>query len=212
MTSTTLDDLVVSPESAVSAAALEMATAYFSSTMLNHSLRVYVWAAAHGTSQNIHFDPELLFVASLFHDIGLVPEFDSHAVSFEEAGGQVARVFAAGAGWPAERRERLPELISRHVLGDRVDLSMDPEGHLLARAAGVEITGRHADDFSPGFKAEVLQRYPRLSFIEEFLALSHEQAQRKPDSPPATWIRTNLDARMADNPLDETPLRLPAGD
>jgi hypothetical protein len=203
MATMTLEDVVV-PDTTASNGALEVASAYFSPALLNHSVRVYVWAAAHGTSQGIRFDPELLYVASMFHDLGMVPEFDSHTISFEEAGGHVARVFAAGAGWPVERRERLSELISRHVLGDRVEVSMDPEGHLLARSAELEIIGRHADDFPPGFRAEVLQRYPRLSFIEEFLACSHDEAERKPDTTPATWIRTDLDSRMAANPLDES--------
>ena len=129
----TLDDLVV-PDTAASAAALEVASAYQSPALLNHSLRAYVWAAAHGMTRGIGFDPELLYVAALFHDFGLVPAFDSHAVSFEEAGGHVARVFAAGAGWPAERRERLAEVIIRHMW-PRVDVSVDPEGYLLARAS-----------------------------------------------------------------------------
>jgi hypothetical protein len=74
------------------------------------------------------------------------------------------------------------------------------------------VTGRHADDFPPGFRAGVLQRYPRLSFIEEFLARYHDQAERKPDGPPAASIRTDLNARMAGNPLDDSSLRPPAGD
>ena len=56
-----------------------------------------------------------------------MPAFDSHAVPFEEAGGHVARVFAAGAGWPAERRERLAEVIIRHMW-PRVDVSVVPAG------------------------------------------------------------------------------------
>lgn len=210
MASMTLDELVV-PDTAASAAALEVASAHFSPALLNHSVRVYVWAAARGTSENIRFDPELIYVASMFHDLGMMPEFDSHALSFEEAGGNLARVFAAGAGWPVERRERLSELISRHVLGDQVEVSTDPEGHLLARSAVVEIMGKHADDFPPDFRAEVLHRYPRLSFIEEFLACSHDQAQRKPDSSPGGWIRADLDTRMAANPLDDPSLQPPTG-
>ena len=54
-------------------------------------------------------DAELLFVASLLHDLGLVPAFDAHAVDFEHAGGAVARVFAAGAGWPEARQRRLAD-------------------------------------------------------------------------------------------------------
>ena len=95
----------------------------------------------------------------MFHDFGLVPEFDSHTISFEKAGGNVAQVFAAGAGWSAERRNHLSGLIFRHICGDRVEESSDPQGFLLARAAGVEITGRHADDLPAGFRADVLERY-----------------------------------------------------
>jgi hypothetical protein len=37
----------------------------------------------------------------MLHDIGLVKEFDSHTVPFEQAGGHVAWVFGAGAGLSA---------------------------------------------------------------------------------------------------------------
>ena len=102
-----LDD-VLSPESPVRRGALEVATAYCSPALLNHSLRSYVWASTYAEARGIGHDDELLYVSSLLHDIGLVKEFDSHTVPFEEAGGHVAWVFAAGAGWPAERRTERP--------------------------------------------------------------------------------------------------------
>lgn len=203
MTRVTLDDLVM-PGTAAAAAALEVASAYHSPALLNHSLRAYVWAAADGMARGIDFDPELLYVAAMFHDIGLVPAFDSHTVAFEEAGGQVARVFAAGAGWPAERRERLSEVIIRHMW-PQVDVSMDPEGHLLARSTAAEISGRNLDDWAGGFKAEVLERYPRLDLTKNFLACFQAQAERKPDSSAAGAVRSGLSTRMAANPLDAPP-------
>jgi hypothetical protein len=196
----TLDEVVV-PDTAASAAALEVASAYQSPALLNHSLRAFVWAAAHGVTRGIGFDPELLYVAALFHDLGLVPAFDSHAVSFEEAGGHVARVFAAGAGWPGERRERLAEVIIRHMWPE-VDVSVDPEGYLLARATETEITGTNLNDFPPGFRTEVLERYPRLDVAENFLACFEAQAKRKPGSSAAAAVRSGLSTRMAGNPLD----------
>ncbi|WP_189107457.1 HD domain-containing protein [Streptomyces camponoticapitis] len=199
----TLDDLVV-PDTATSAAALEVASAYHSPALLNHSLRAYVWAAAHGTARGIPFDPELLYVAALFHDLGPVPEFDSHTVSFEEAGGHVARVFAAGAGWPAERRERLSEVIIRHMSSE-VDVSADPEGYLLARATSTEIIGSDLDDFTPAFRSQVLEGHPRLDLAKDFLACFQIQAERKPDSSAAGAVRSGLSARMAENPLDSHP-------
>jgi hypothetical protein len=196
----TLDDLVI-PGSPAATASLEVASAYESPALLNHSLRAYVWAAADGVARGIDFDPELLYVAAMFHDIGLVPAFDSHTLAFEEAGGHVAGVFAAGAGWPAERRERLSEVIIRHMW-PQVELSMDPEGHLLARSTGADISGRNLDDWEDGFKAEVLRRYPRLDLSQKFLGCFRAQAERKPNSSAAAAIRSGLSTRMTANPLD----------
>ncbi|NEA30656.1 HD domain-containing protein [Streptomyces sp. SID13031] len=195
-----LQDLLV-PETAASSAALEVAAAYQSAALQSHSRRVYVWAAAYAEQQGIRYDAELLFVAAMFHDISLVPEFDSHTVSFEEAGGHVARVFAAGAGWPSERRERLGEVIVRHMWPD-VDAADDPEGHLISRAAGLDIAGRNLDDFTPAFRAEVLRQFPRLGLTDEFLACFQAQAERKTGSSAARAVQSGLSARMAANGLD----------
>ena len=46
------------------------------------------------------FAEGLLYVAAMLHDIGLVGAFDNATVSFDEAGGNIAWMFAAGAGWP----------------------------------------------------------------------------------------------------------------
>lgn len=206
MTRMALDDLVV-PGTAAAAAALEVASTFHSPTLLNHCVRAYVWAAADGMARGIGFDPELLYVAAMFHDIGLVPVFDSYTVAFEEASGQVARVFAAGAGWSAERRERLSEVIIRHMW-PQVDVSMDPEGHLLSRSTAAEIVGRNLDDWADDFKAEVLQRYPRLDLTQDFLACFQAQAERKPDSAAAAAVWSGLSTRMTANPLGATSQEL----
>jgi hypothetical protein len=189
------------PDTAASSAALDVAATYLSATMLNHSHRVYLWGATYGDEHGLRYDAELLFVAAMFHDISLVPVFDSHTVSFEEAGGHVARVFAAGAGWPGERRERLGEVIVRHMWPE-VDPADDVEGHLLSRAAAVDIVGRDLDDFTPAFRAEILDRYPRAGLAGEFLACFQAQAARKPGSSAARAVDSGLTTRMAANPLD----------
>jgi hypothetical protein len=193
-------DLVI-PATPASAAALEVASNYLTTALLSHSRRVYLWAAAYGELNGIQYDAELLFAAAMFHDLALAPEFDSHTVSFEEAGGHLARVFTAGAGWPSERRERLGEVIVRHMVPD-VDVTVDPEGHLLSRAAALDIVGKDADDLSPAFRAEVLRDFPRLGLSDEFLTCFQAQADRKPDSSAARAIHTGLADRIAANPLD----------
>lgn len=195
-----LHDLVI-PHTAASSAALEVASAYQSSALQSHSRRVYVWAAAYARKHDIQYDDELLFVAAMFHDISLVPEFDSHTVSFEQAGAHVAQVFAAGAGWPTTRRDRLAEVIIRHMWPE-VDATDDPEGHLLSRAAALDIVGKNIDDFTPAFRAEVLEQHPRLGLTDEFLACFQAQANRKPTSSAARAIQSGLTTRISTNPLD----------
>ncbi|MFC9293918.1 HD domain-containing protein [Streptomyces sp. NPDC057011] len=187
------------PDTAACAAALEVATAYCTPALLKHSVRSYVWASAYAADRGIEHDAELLYVAALLHDIGLVPEFDSHTVAFDEAGGHVAWVFGAGAGWPVGRRRRLYEVIVRHMW-DAVDVREDPEGHLLERSTAVDISGRNADDFTPGFRSQVLDVYPRLGLGDEFLACFRDQAARKPESSPAASIRGGLAERILANP------------
>ncbi|WP_329117577.1 HD domain-containing protein [Streptomyces sp. NBC_01353] len=194
-------DAIKMPDTPACATALEVATAYCSPALLNHSIRAYVWAAAYGTEQGIDFDPELLYVAAMFHDIALMPEFDSHTVGFDDASGHVAWVFAAGAGWPVARRQRLVEAVVAHML-DEVDVTADPEGFLLERSTSLDISGRYMDDFSDAFKAEVLEAYPRLGIAEEFLGCFRDQAERKPESSAAAAIRNDIAERILTNGLD----------
>jgi HD domain-containing protein len=196
----TLADIAV-PHTAVTTAALEVATSFCSPALLNHSVRSYLWGAAWGTMTGIEFDRELLYVAAILHDVGLVPEFDNHQQSFEVTSGHVAVVFAAGAGWPRNRRIRLAEVIVRHMWPE-VDVDEDPEGHLLELATAVDITGHRVDEFPRSLRAAVLDRYPRAGISSEFVACLEEQARRKPESSAAEAIGRGLADAVARNPLD----------
>jgi hypothetical protein len=39
--------------------------------LFNHSVRVYLWAGLMGRRKGLMFDPELLYTAAMFHDIGV---------------------------------------------------------------------------------------------------------------------------------------------
>ena len=181
--------------------ALEVATEYCSPALLNHSVRAYLWAAGYAATRGIAFDAELLYVSAMLHDLALVKEFDNHRVPFEEAGGHVAWVFGAGAGWPVARRRRVAEIIVRHMW-DTVDVVADPEGHLLELSTGMDISGRRTEDIPADLRRDVLARYPRAGLAEEFVACFRDQAARKPDSLAAKFVASGFAARVAANPLD----------
>ncbi len=190
------------PQTPACQAALEAATHFYSPALLNHCIRSYIWASAYASTNRMDHDPELLYVAALLHDLGLVAEFDSHTVAFEDVGGHLAWLFGAGAGWPAARRERVAQVVVRHMW-DTVDPAEDPDGFLLEMSTGVDISGRHARDFPAALRTQVLARYPRLSLAAEFTACLAEQSRRKPDSRAGQLWQSGSSDRIANNPLDE---------
>jgi hypothetical protein len=137
----------------------------------------------------------------MLHDLGLVKEFDNQVLPFEEAGGHIARVFGAAAGWPADRRQRAAEVIVRHMW-DQVDVAKDPEGHLLELSTAMDISGRQTEDIPPDLRKDVLARYPRLGLGEEFVGYFVDQAKRKPLCLAAKFSRSGFATRVASNPLD----------
>ena len=182
-------------------AAREVVTEYSSPALVNHCERSYLWSAALGELAGIAYDRELLHVAAMVHDLGLVPAFDNLLAPFEDAGGDAGWVFAAGAGWPRERRTRVKEIVVRHMW-DEVDPAFDAEGHLLCEGTGLDISGRGPDRWPAAFRAEVLERFPRLGLPAEFVAAFQEQARRKPGCAAAAAVAGGMADRVAANPLD----------
>ena len=182
-------------------AVLEVALAFYPPALLNHCLRSYVWAVARAQERGVDYDDELLYAAAVLHDLGLTDEFDSHTVAFEEAGGHAAWVFAAGAGWPVERRDRLREIIVLHMRDD-VPPETDAEAHLLQVGVTLDVSGGRFDEFPDNLKVATLERYPRLGFAAEIGDLCTAQSTRKPGSAAAAAVTGGIPERALANPLD----------
>ncbi|MDR2998784.1 MAG: HD domain-containing protein, partial [Microbacterium sp.] len=117
------------PDTAAARGARELAFQYQSPAITAHAVRSWFWAEAFAVVDGIpHIDHELLYVSALLHDIGTVTEYDNHTISYEHAGGHVGVALTAGAGWPAERRQRVLDVIVRHNWPS-VDVGLDVEGH-----------------------------------------------------------------------------------
>lgn len=198
------DDLTV-PDTAVALRAYDVADSFGSPALRNHCARSCLWATALAAQERIAVDAELLYVAAMLHDLGLVPAFEHPSTSFEHVGGSLAVVFAMGAGWPEERRRRLDEVIVRHMgwSGEPAD---DPEGHLLERATTIDVSGGGLDLIPPPLRADVLGRWPRLTFAAEFADLFRAQVRRGAELSAGRAVARGALDRMAANPLD-APVR-----
>ena len=192
---------IASPDTATALAANQVARRYCSSALYAHSVRSYLWGVAYAHREGLGFDSELLYVAAMLHDIGLTGPFDAHRMPFEEAGGQLAWVFGAAAGWPDDRCNRVAQVIERHMWPS-VDPREDVEGHLLEVATGIDTSGRGLELVPTALQAEVITAWPRLDLATEFAECLRAQGVRKPTSRAADLTRGGLADALRDHPLE----------
>lgn len=190
------------PDTAAARAALELATQYQSEAITAHAVRSWLWAEAFAVHEQVQdVDHELLYVAAVLHDIGIVTEYDNHTISYEHAGGHVAVALTAGAQWPAARRQRVLDVIVRHNWPS-VDVALDVEGHLLEIATALDISGARADVLPEPFLREVLRTYPRGALAQEFSSCVADQAERKPTTSARRLVDGGLARKLETSPLE----------
>lgn len=190
------------PRTRAADGALALASKYQSAAMTAHSMRSWLWAEAFAVVENRQdVDHELLYVAAVLHDIGTVTEYDNHTISYEHAGGHVGVALAAGAGWGAERRQRVLDVIVRHNWAS-VDPGLDVEGHLLEMATGLDISGVRRDALPEKFLREVLAAHPRGDLAKEFTSCVEDQAERKPTTAARSLVDSGLARKVQENPLE----------
>ena len=168
--------------------------------LTNHAFRSHFLAVALADRDQIGFDTELLYVASLLHDVGLVEEFDTGAC-FEEDGAAAATRLASLEGWPPERADALAEAIRLHV-ATNVELGDGAEAFLLWHSTALDVGGDRHGDVRAATVSAVLAAYPRLDFKEGFTELIADQAKRKPGCWAATAMRNGLAQRIAAAPFE----------
>src|SRR3954449_9145290 len=97
-----LSSTLVIPDSALAKEAAQILREHSTDLLINHSMRVYLFAAEQGRQQKLRFDPELLYVAAAFHDLGLLKKFSTENDRFEVDGANAARQFLAAHKVPEE--------------------------------------------------------------------------------------------------------------
>lgn len=169
--------LVPMPDTPAAREAEQLAASTYSRWLLNHSVRTYVWGALIGLSAGRDFDNEVLYVASLLHDVGLVARFDTGRC-FEADSASAARDLLERLGWSTRRTELVANAIRDHWSGP--DDHDEVESVLLAQGAAVDVMGHRGSGLDLETRQRVLDALPRGLFKYEFVSLLEAQAARKP--------------------------------
>src|SRR5438874_4509384 len=176
-----LSSTLVIPDSALAKEAAQILRHCSTDLLINHSMRVYLFAAEQGRQQKLRFDPELLYVATAFHDFGLIKKFSSPDERFEVDGANAARQFLTAHKVPEEQVQIAWEAIALHTTPG-VTQYMRPEVALLYSGVGLDVLGKGFDQFPSKLRDEIVARYPRKHFKERFLQEYFDGFAHKPST------------------------------
>ncbi len=201
MTDAALDTLGMTvPDSPLARRARELIADVAPPFLVNHSVRSFAWAVELARYDEVPFDPEILYVSAVLHDIGLVPAYDLGGC-FEVDGALAAERLARDEGEPADRARAIYDVIALHMTAD---LPPDPaaEVALLWDSTGTDVTGYRFTDVRPAVIPGLLAAYPRLDFKREFAALFVDQASRKPTCRAAEMVGGGMLEAIARAPFE----------
>jgi hypothetical protein len=156
------------PDSALAKEATDLLREHSTDLLINHSMRVYLFAAEQGRQQKLRFDPELLYVAAAFHDFGLIKKFSSQDERFEVDGANLARQFLTTHRFPEEQVWTAWEAIALHTTPG-IPQHMQPEVALLNSGVLLDVLGKGFDQFPSDLRDAIVARYPRKNFKKDFL-------------------------------------------
>jgi len=172
---------LVIPDSALAKEAGQILREYSTELLINHSMRVYLFAAEQGRQQKLRFDSELLYVAAAFHDFGLLKKYSSENERFEVDGANASRQFLATHNLPEEQVQMVWEAIALHTTPG-VTRYMRPEIALLNSAVLLDVLGRGYEQFPAELREEIVAKYPRKNFKQDFIQAYFAGFAHKPSS------------------------------
>jgi HD superfamily phosphodiesterase len=175
------------PDSKLATDAADFVRDTASPLLYDHSVRVFLFGALQGRRRGLVFDAELLYVAALFHDIGLV---DGHRTDrrFELDGADEARRFLlahaandADADAAAERARIAWTAIALHTTPE-IPAHLEPEVALVTAGVEYDVLGIGYEDLSAEARAAVVAAHPRPEFKRRILAAFTDGIRDRPQT------------------------------
>jgi hypothetical protein len=156
------------PDSRLVAEATELVRSTTPELIFHHSRRVFLFGSLQASRAGLQPDPELLYVAALFHDLGLVPPYRGDKQRFELDGADRARAFLISQGFTEADSELVWTAIALHTTPE-VPWRMAPV--IAATTAGVEtdVLGLRLDELTEAEIEAVVDAHPRPRFKERIL-------------------------------------------
>jgi hypothetical protein len=180
------------PETAAVAEASRLIRETTSPLIYHHSRRVFFFAQMHAHRLGVTPDPELLYLAAIFHDSGLATPFSDVEQRFEVDGADHGRKFLLERGFSAAAAETVWTAIALHTTPGIPD-RMGPE--IAATYLGVltDVLGFGLDGLPSDQVEQILSVHPRGDFKNEFLRAYYDGLKNRPETTNGTVNSDVLD-------------------
>ncbi|GGS32456.1 HD domain-containing protein [Streptomyces griseoviridis] len=152
-----------------------------SELIYHHSRRVYFFGSLRGRVRGLSHDPELLYIAAMFHDLGLNEEFRSSGRRFEVDSADEARRFLRSHGVPEDSVRRVWTAIALHTTPG-VPEFMEPEVALVTAGVEYDVLGLGYADVSDEDRREVVALHPRPDFKRRILTAFTDGVRPRPET------------------------------
>ncbi|MCS5717103.1 HD domain-containing protein [Herbiconiux sp. CPCC 205763] len=149
--------------------------------IFDHSRRVFLFGSLQARALGLAPDPELLYVAALFHDTGLVEPYRGEEQRFELDGADLAKAFLLEHGYSASDAALVWTSIALHTTPE-VPWRMDPV--IASTTAGVEtdVLGMRLGNLDAATIEAVTAVHPRPDFKNRILQAFTDGFAHRPDS------------------------------
>ncbi|HEY6758419.1 MAG TPA: HD domain-containing protein [Baekduia sp.] len=182
------------PDSALARDATQLVGDISTPLLFAHSRRVFLWGSLEGTRRRLEHDPELLYVGSMFHDVGLLEGHRSADERFEVDGANEARRFLESRGLSEEQVMTVWLAIALHTTPGVTDY-LQPEVRLVQFGAGYDVVGRNYDHVPAELRDEVLAAHPRTGFKDGIVDAFYDGIKDKPLTAYGTMNSDILEAK-----------------
>jgi HD domain-containing protein len=159
---------IVIPDSTIASQAMELLLEHGTEFIYNHSLRVFLFSSLNAQRRNLVHDTELLYVASVFHDLGLVPHYSSSDLRFEVDGANAAREFLKGHGISSEKLQLVWDTIALHTTIGIAE-HKENEVALMYSGVGLDVMGEGYEYLSDQHREEIITAFPRHDFKNKII-------------------------------------------
>ena len=172
---------VTVPDTKLAREATELVRESTTDLVYNHSRRVFWFGSLQGRNRGLSFDPELLYIGAMFHDLGLNAEYRGSGRRFEVDSADEARRFLQGHGVPEDSIRRVWTGIALHTTPGIPEF-MEPEVALVTAGVEYDVLGIGYHDVSDADRAEITALHPRPDFKRSILAAFTEGIAPKPET------------------------------